>query len=74
MTGSVASPTMLCVVMGGRLVDACAYTHLEKKEQVEKSTEMRFNLCTWLGVDSSCSCLTVLPGPAGVLLNKICKD
>ena len=37
-------------------------------------TEMRFNLCTWLGEISSCSCLTVLPGPAWVLPNKICKD
>ena len=30
--------------------------------------------CTWLREISSCSCLTVLPGPAWVLLNKICKD
>ena len=37
-------------------------------------TEGRFNLCTWLGEICSCSCLTVLPGPAWVLLNKICKD
>ena len=37
-------------------------------------TEMRYNLCTWLGEISSCSCLTVLPGPAWVLLNKICKE
>ena len=29
-------------------------------------TEMRFNLCTWLGDNSSCSCLTVLPGPGWV--------
>ena len=36
-------------------------------------TEMRFILCTWFGEISSCSCLTVLPGPAWVLLNKICK-
>ena len=34
MTGSVASPTMLCVVMGGRLVDACAYTHLKELHEV----------------------------------------
>ena len=33
---------------------------------------MRYNLCTWLGEISSCSCLTVLPGPAWLLLNKIC--
>ena len=41
---------------------------------IEMCTEMRFNLCKWLGEDSSCSCLTVLPGPARVLLNKICKE
>ena len=32
------------------------------------------NLCMWLGEVSSCSCLIFLPGPAWVLLNKICKD
>ena len=37
-------------------------------------TEMRFNLCTWFGENSSCSCFTVLSGPAWVLLNKICKE
>ena len=36
-------------------------------------TEMRFNLCMWLSEISSCSCLSVLPVPAWVLLNKICK-
>ena len=35
---------------------------------------MRFNLCMWFGEISSCSCLTVLPGPAWVLLNWICKE
>ena len=35
---------------------------------------MRFILCTWLGEISSCSFLTVLPGPAWVLLNKFCKE
>ena len=28
---------------------------------------------TWLGEISSCSCLTLLPGPAWVLLSKIYK-
>ena len=37
-------------------------------------TEMRFILCTWFGEFCSCCSLTVLPGPAWVLLNKICKD
>ena len=37
-------------------------------------TEMRFNLCMWLGEIYSVPCLTVMPGPAWVLLNKICKD
>ena len=43
-------------------------------QSVISSTEMRFNICTWFGEISSCSCLTVLPGPAWVLLSKICKD
>ena len=29
--------------------------------------------CTWFGEISSCSSLTDLPGPAWVLLSKICK-
>ena len=29
--------------------------------------------CTWFGEISSCSSLTALPGPAWVLLSKICK-
>ena len=38
------------------------------------STELRKSLGTWLQDISSCSCLTFLPGPAWVLLSKICKD
>ncbi len=30
-------------------------------------------VCTWFQEISSCSCLTVLPGPAWVLLSKTCK-
>ena len=37
-------------------------------------TEMRFILCTWLGEISSSSFLTVLPGPAWVMLNKFYKE
>ena len=37
-------------------------------------TEPRKSLGTWLREMSSCSCLTFLPGPALVLLSKICKD
>ena len=37
-------------------------------------TEPRKSLGTWLREISSCSCLTFLPGPAWVLLSKICKD
>ena len=37
-------------------------------------TEPRKSLGTWLREMSSCSCLTFLPGPASVLLSKICKD
>ena len=35
-----------------------------------KSTEGEIKVCTWLREISSCSCLTVLPGPAWVLLSK----
>ena len=37
-------------------------------------TEPRKSLGTWLREMSSYSCLTFLPGPAWVLLSKICKD
>ena len=36
------------------------------------STEHRLKACMWLQEISSCSCLTFLPGPAWLLLNKIC--
>ena len=36
--------------------------------------EPRKSLRTWLREISSCSCLNFLPGPAWVLLSKICKD
>ena len=36
------------------------------------STEMGCNSSTWLQEISSCSCLIFLPGPAWLLLNKIC--
>ena len=39
-----------------------------------EGTEPRKSLGTWLREISSCSCLTFLPGPAWVLLSKICKD
>ena len=39
-----------------------------------KSTELRRSLCTWLWEIGFCCCLTSLPGPAWLLLNKICKD
>ena len=42
-----------------------AYTH--------STTEHPENVCTWLREVSSCSCLTVLPGPAWVLLSKTYK-
>ena len=37
------------------------------------STEGEIKVCTWLREISSCSCLTVLPGPAWVLLSKTYK-
>ena len=38
------------------------------------TTEPRKSLGTWLREISSCSSLTFLPGPAWVLLSKICQD
>ena len=37
-------------------------------------TEPRKSLGTWLREISSCYCLTFLPGPASLLLNKICTS
>ena len=39
----------------------------------EVCTEGEIKVCTWLREISSCSCLTVLPGPAWVLLSKTYK-
>ena len=45
-----------------------------KNEDAESAcTERQIKVCTWLREMSSCSCLTVLPGPAWVLLSKTCK-
>ena len=39
--------------------------HFMSRKKIPRTvTEMRFNLCTWLGDIFSCSCLTVLPDPA----------
>ena len=38
-----------------------------------ENTEGEIKVCTWLREICSCSCLTVLPGPAWVLLSKTCK-
>ena len=35
-------------------------------------TERQIKVCTWLRDISSCSCLNFMPGPAWLLLNKIC--
>ena len=40
---------------------------------LEPSTERQINVSTWLREISSCSCLTVLPASAWVLLSKTCK-
>ena len=37
------------------------------------ATRCEYMACPWLGEISSCSCFTALPGPAWVLLSKICK-
>ena len=38
-----------------------------------RNTERQIKVCTWLQEISSCSCLTVLPGPTWVLLSKTYK-
>ena len=43
------------------------------KRSKSSYTEGEIKVCTWLREISSCSCLTVLPGPAWVLLSKIYK-
>ena len=43
-----------------------------KADNRTKCTEPGKSLGTWLREISSCSCLTVLPGPAWLLLNNIC--
>ena len=40
---------------------------------VEYYTERQIKVCMWLREISSCSCLTVLPGPPWVLLSKTYK-
>ena len=47
--------------------------NLLPKKFVPQSTESGKKAYMWLGEISSCSCLTFLPGPAWLLLNKICK-
>ena len=42
-----------------------------RRTTVEATTEPPEKVCTWLREICSCSCLTVLPGPVWVLLNKI---
>ena len=43
---------------------------LQQHFSPKNCTEHPENVCTWLRDISSCSCLTVLPGPAWVLLSK----
>ena len=50
------------------------FTYMEVCSQVWPCTEPRKSLGTWLREICSCSCLTFMPGPAWVLLSKICKD
>ena len=76
-------PNLLVDVRRAYLVAACA---ISGDDVGIACKEMKFNGCqkictepikslgTWLRAISSCSCLTVLPGPAWVLLSKICKD
>ena len=43
------------------------------RSRTNLSTEWEIKVCTWLREISFCSCLTLLPGPAWVLLSKTCK-
>ena len=60
----------------GRAEEVCrAFDKCETRPHSERFcdialTEHPENVCTWLREISSCSCLTVLPGPAWVLLSK----
>ena len=44
----------------------------ERESQQPTCTDGKIKVCMWLREISSCSCLTVLPGPAWLLINKIC--
>ena len=45
---------------------------LNSRCRADSCTELGIKACTWLREISSCSCLTVVPGPVWLLLNKIC--
>ena len=51
----------------------CTSRTFQTHPQICICTEGEIKVCTWLREISSCSCLTVLPGPAWVLLSKTCK-
>ena len=46
--------------------------HSMRMKYGKSHTEIGWKACTWLREVCYCSCLPVLPGPAWVLLNKIC--
>ena len=67
-----------CSLVASSLLLHCSCCHQEggsfgKRKFRESFTEGEINVCTWLREIYSCSCLTVLPGPAWVLLSKTNK-
>ena len=57
----------------GALVSAkTPFSAPETHVRARLSTEGEIKVWKWLREISSCSCLIVLPGPAWLLLNKIC--
>ena len=60
------------ILLAGLIIEV--YYHFMVKISFFAHTEMRFILCTRLGEISSCSYLTVLPGPALVQLTRFAKN
>ena len=60
-------------VMDGEKVRKTLFSLRQKSfPNPNSTTEPGIKACMWLGEISSCSCLTVLPCPTWLLLNKIC--
>ena len=70
MTISATTTTTTSTTTASTLAPPARCWGSGKKKQ---NTERQIKVCTWLREICSCSCLTVLPGPAWVLLSKTCK-